>query len=104
MPEGSSSAAPVTKPGPSNRSTMFWGFLTSERIVSVMKILDARDQTDQLYETFSSSTGKQVHTFNTEIPREVPWQQTLLARDAERGANRSYGASYANKRAIASTP
>src|SRR5712671_6735655 len=27
MPEGSSSAAPVTKPGPSNRKNMFLGFL-----------------------------------------------------------------------------
>src|ERR1700733_14043140 len=49
MPDGSSSAAPVTRPGPSNRSTMFWGFLAfnflrSGRLASVMKFCEVRDK------------------------------------------------------------
>jgi hypothetical protein len=39
MPDGSSSAAPVTSPGPSNRSTIFLDFLASGRLVLAMKIL-----------------------------------------------------------------
>src|SRR5690348_15304860 len=73
MPEGSSSAAPVTKPGPSNRSSMFRGFLTSERIGSVMKIFDTRDQSKAptVRNTFFIDR-QQVHTFNTETPCEFP--------------------------------
>src|SRR5665213_1075685 len=37
MPEGSSSAAPVTSPGPSNRSTMLRGFLVSTRLGSAIE-------------------------------------------------------------------
>jgi hypothetical protein len=48
MPDGSSSAAPVTNPGPSNRSSMLLGFfLVSERLVSAMKFFDVRDQFNQ---------------------------------------------------------
>jgi hypothetical protein len=39
MPDGSSSAAPVTNPGPSSRSTMLRGLLVSGRLGSVMKSL-----------------------------------------------------------------
>src|SRR2546430_1934757 len=44
MPDGSSSAAPVTSPGPSSRRTMFLGFLVSARLVPAMKFFDDRDQ------------------------------------------------------------
>src|SRR5665647_1815850 len=52
MPDGSSSAAPVTNPGPSNRRTIHRSFLVlvlldfwaSGGVVSAMKIFGARDR------------------------------------------------------------
>src|SRR3954454_9176321 len=74
MPEGSSSAAPVTSPGPSNRSTRFRGFLGSERIVSVMKIFDGLGSAESFEpweETFclNHSAGKE---FVQTQPRHWP--------------------------------
>src|SRR6266404_1619748 len=47
MPDGSSSAAPVTSPGPSSRSTIRQGFLNSERLVSAMNFFEMRYQPDR---------------------------------------------------------
>src|SRR5713226_7462026 len=82
MPDGSSSAAPVTSPGPSSRSTIFQeflisdfqGVLISERLVSVMKFFDARDQLKRLSPCVRHSrflAGNQEHSRSASALRQT---------------------------------
>src|ERR1700738_4601907 len=84
MPEGSSSAAPVTSPGPSNRSSMFPGFLfldflASDRSGPVMKFFCVRDQLTQ-------KAGRVFAQFRGQSTKLMPWPAPKATRHLMAGS------------------
>src|SRR4051812_23289450 len=55
MPDGSSSAAPVTNPGPSNRNSIRCGLLDALRAVLAIRRFDALIESDNIFDKGSKS-------------------------------------------------